>query len=247
VQIAMKFLPRIFTRWTFWATVAGVLVAYTALGFLLVPRVVRSQLLGTVAETYDRQAQVGKVRFNPYTFVLEIEEFSMPDTDGRTLLGFKRLHIDFELMSILRRAYSFKAITLDQPSALAVIRADGSLNLADLAKTRAPAEPEPVEPESAEVPRLFVGTFAVNTGRIDFEDRSRASEFQSSLKPITFVLRDFSTTGTGANAYMLDAESTLGEKLAWRGTLNANPVSSEARSPSPTSRRRPSGTTSVTR
>jgi hypothetical protein len=188
---------------------------------------VRSQLLGTVAETYDRQAQVGKVRFNPYTFVLEIEEFSMPDTDGRTLLGFKRLHIDFELMSILRRAYSFKAITLDQPSALAVIRADGSLNLADLAKTRAPAEPEPVEPESAEVPRLFVGTFAVNTGRIDFEDRSRASEFQSSLKPITFVLRDFSTTGTGANAYMLDAESTLGEKLAWRGTLNANPVSSE--------------------
>jgi hypothetical protein len=77
------------------------------------------------------------------------------------------------------------------------------------------------------VPRLFVGTFAVNTGRIDFEDRSRASEFQSSLKPITFVLRDFSTTGTGANAYMLDAESTLGEKLAWRGTLNANPVSSE--------------------
>ena len=225
----MKFLPRIFTRWTFWAIVAGVLVAYTLLGFLLVPRIVRSQLVDTVAATYDRQAQVGKVRFNPYTFVLEIEDFSMPDTDGRPLLGFRRLHIDFELMSILRRAYSFKAITLDQPGALAVVRPDGSLNLADLAKSQAPAEPEPAEPEPAEVPRLFIGTFSVNTGRIDFEDHSRSSEFQSSLKPITFVLRDFSTTGTGANFYMLDAESTLGEKLYWRGTLNANPVSSEGK------------------
>lgn len=225
----MKFLSRIFTRWTFWAIVAGVLVAYTLLGFLLVPRIVRSQLVGTVAEAYDRQAQVGKVRFNPYTFVLEIEDFSMPDTDGRPLLGFKRLHIDFELMSILRRAYSFKAITLDQPSALAVVRPDGKLNLADLAKSQAPAEPEPAESEPAEVPRLFIGTFAVNIGRIDFEDHSRSTEFQSSLKPITFVLRDFSTTGAGANFYMLDAESTLGEKLYWRGTLNANPVSSEGK------------------
>ena len=220
----MKFLPRIFTRWTFWAIVAGVLLAYTAAGFLLVPRIVRSQLIGTVAETYDRQAQVGKIRFNPYTFVLEIEDFAMPDTDGRALLGFKRLHIDFELMSILRRAYSFRAITLDQPFALAVVRADGSLNLADLAQeTQPPPEPEP---ESAEVPRLFIETFTVGQGRIDFEDLSRATKFQSALQPITFVLRDFSTTGTGANAYMLDAESTLGERLAWRGTLNANPVSS---------------------
>ena len=110
---------------------------------------------------------------------------------------------------------------------MAVVRPDGSLNLADLAKSQAPAEPEPAEPEPAEVPRLFIGTFSVNTGRIDFEDHSRSSEFQSSLKPITFVLRDFNTTGTGTNFYMLDAESTLGEKLYWRGTLNANPVSSE--------------------
>jgi uncharacterized protein involved in outer membrane biogenesis len=224
----MKFLPRIFTRWTFWLIVAGVLVAYTAAGFLLVPRIVRSQLVGTIAETYDRQAQVGKVRFNPFTFVLEIEDFAMPDTDGRPLLGFKRLHIDFELISILRRAYSFKAIRLEQPAALAVVRADGSLNLADLAKEKQPPqEPAEPEPEPEGVPRLYIGTFTVDTGRIDFEDLSRSTKFESSLKPITFVLRDFSTTGTGANSYTLDAESTLGERLVWNGTLNANPVSSQ--------------------
>jgi hypothetical protein len=224
----MKFVPRIFTRWTFWAIVAGVLLAYTAAGFLLVPRVVRSQLISGIAEAYDRQATVGPVRFNPYTFVLEVEDFAIPDTDGRPMLGFKRLHIDFELISILRRAYSFRAISLDQPMALAVVRPDSSLNLADLAEPRTAEEPAPessTEPD--EVPRLFIETFTVDQGRVDFEDLSRASKFASSLKPITFVLRDFSTMGTGANSYTLDAESTRGERLAWNGTLNANPVSSQ--------------------
>ncbi len=222
----MKFIPRIFTRWTFWLTVAGVLMAYTAAGFLLVPRIVRSQLVGGIAESFDREATVGKVRFNPFAFVLEIEDFALPDTDGRAMLGFKRLRVDFELISILRRGASFQAIALDQPAALAVVRSDGSLNFADLAKTKATAPaPEPAD-EAGEVPRLFIEAFTVDSGRIDFEDHSRASTFTSSLKPITFALRDFSTTGSGDNAYVLDAESTRGERLAWRGTLNANPVSS---------------------
>ncbi len=219
----MKFLPRIFTRWTFWLVVAGVLLAYTAAGFLLVPRIVRSQLVAGIDQNFGREAQVGEVRFNPFTFVLEIEDFALPDTDGRPMLDFKGLFVDFELISILRRAYSFRAITLDQPGALLVIRPDGSLNLADLAKETAPP-PEPAEP--AQLPRLFIDAFTVKTGRVDFEDHSRSSSFASSLKPITFLLRNFSTTGAGDNSYVLDAESTRGERLAWRGTLNANPVSS---------------------
>ncbi len=219
----MKFLPRIFTRWTFWLVVAGVLLAYTAAGFLLVPRIVRSQLVAGIDQNFGREARVGEVRFNPFTFVLEIADFALPDNDGRPMLEFKGLLVDFELISILRRGYSFRAIAFEQPGALLVIRPDGSLNLADLAK-ETDTPPEPAEP--AELPRLFIDAFTVNTGRVDFEDHSRSSSFASSLKPITFSLRNFSTTGAGDNSYVLDAESTRGERLAWRGTLNANPVSS---------------------
>jgi hypothetical protein len=221
----VKLVPRIFTRWTFWVVIAGVLLTYAAAGFLLVPRVVRDQLVTTFAERFDRQAAVGQVRFNPFTFVVELDDFTLADVDGRAMLGFRRLLIDFELISVLRRAYSFDAIGLEQPSARLVVRPDGSLNLADLAPRRS-AEPPAESAKPAKVPRLFIDAFTVNGGRVDFEDHRHATPFITALRPITFALRDFSTTGAGDNSYSLDAESVRGERLSWRGTLNAAPVSS---------------------
>src|SRR4030095_4504806 len=189
------------------------------------PICIQSQIRSTVAEKYHRVAQVGVVRFNPFTFVLEIVNFAIPDRDGRPTLHFAQLHIDFELMSILRRAYSFQAISFDAPGALVVVRPDGTLNLADLAQSSEPQPPEPAGEEEG-LPRLFIEAFTVNAGRVDFEDQSRPSQFATELKPIAFALRNFSTIGTGENAYQLEAESVLGERLSWRGRLNANPVSS---------------------
>ena len=140
----MKFLPRIFTRWVFWLAVVGALAVYTAAGFWLVPRLVQSQIRSTIAENYHRVAQVGEVRFNPFTFILEIDNFALPDIDGRPMVRFARLHIDFQLISIIRRALSYQAISLDAPGALVVVRPDGTLNFADLA-------PEP-QTEAAEPP-----------------------------------------------------------------------------------------------
>jgi Domain of Unknown Function (DUF748) len=222
----MKFVPRIFTRWVFWAAVAGAFAFYTAAGFLLVPRLVQSQIRSNVAKTYHRVAQVGEVRFNPFTFILEIDNFAFPDIDGRPMLQFARLHIDFELISILKRALSYQSIALDAPAARVVVRPGGTLNLADLAPPQ--AQPQAAEPpkEDEDLPRLFIEAFTVDNGRIDFEDQSRPSRFATALKPITFALRNFSTFGTGDNAYSLAAESVLGERLSWRGRLNAKPVNS---------------------
>jgi hypothetical protein len=74
--------------------------------------------------------------------------------------------------------------------------------------------------------RLFIEAFTVNGGRIDFEDLSRPSRFATALKPITFALRNFSTYGTGDNAYQLEGESVLGERLSWHGRVIASPFSS---------------------
>ena len=222
----MKFVPRIFTRWIFWLAVGGALALYTAFGFLLVPRIVQSQIRSTIASDYQRVAQVGKVRFNPFTFVLEVNDFALPDADGRPMLQFARLTIDFELMSILRRAFSFQNIQLDAPGARVVVRPNGTLNLADLAERKQQAQMQAPPAPAGEVPRLFIAAFTVNGGRIDFEDLSRATPFATALKPITFALRNFSTIGTGDNAYRLEAESAQRERLVWRGRLSAQPVNS---------------------
>src|SRR5690349_20585350 len=134
------------------AIAALVIGLYAIIGFFVVPRAVKSQIHEFARENYQREASVGRVRFNPFTLALEIQGFSFPDEDKQPLFGFERLLVNSSLSSIWRRGPSLELIELDQPFGRAVIRPDGTLNFADLAKPFE-KEQEP-EPES-EPTRVF--------------------------------------------------------------------------------------------
>jgi hypothetical protein len=200
-------------------------VAYTVVGFWLVPRLVRSNLLGFASEQYHRTASVGDITFNPYTLKLELRDFSLPDADNAQLLAFKRLLLDFDLSSVWRVGASFAAVELDDPFARVMLRPDGTLNLADLARLANPPPPS----DSKETPRVFIDRLSVATGRIAFEDRARATPFATELRPINFELRDFSTGGESGNAYSLRGASVEGETFAWSGTFQLTPLTSNGK------------------
>jgi hypothetical protein len=200
-------------------------LAYTAFGFWLVPRLVRSNLVGFASEQYNRAATVGDIRFNPFTLKLELRDFSLPDADGAPLLAFKRLLLDFDVSSVWRVGASFAAVELDDPFARVMLRPDGSLNLADLAKLAHPSPPS----DSDETPRVFIDRLSVATGRIAFEDRARATPFATELRPINFELRDFSTGGESGNAYSLRGASVDGETFAWSGSFRLTPLTSRGK------------------
>jgi hypothetical protein len=200
-------------------------VAYTAIGFWLVPRLVRSNLVGFASEQYQRKASVGDITFNPFTLKLELRDFSLPDADGAPLLAFQRLLLDFDVSSVWRLGASLAAVELDAPFARVMLRPDGSLNLADLAKLAHPSPPS----DSEETPRVFIDRLTVATGRIAFEDHARAAPFETELRPINFELRDFSTGGQSGNVYSLRAASSDGETFAWSGAFRLTPLASEGR------------------
>lgn len=217
-------VPRFLRRWTFWLVLAGVFLAYTAAGFGLVPWLVKSQAREHVTTTYQRELTIGEVRFNPFTLALDVRHVALPDSDGRPMLEFDRLFVNFQAISLFRRAWSFEEIMLDRPGARLVVRRDGTINFAYLARLQ--SAPAALEPVDAPPPRLYIERFAVTSGYADVEDSSRPTPFTASLRPITFTLHRFSTTGNGDNAYELTAESQRGEKLAWSGTFGVSPVSS---------------------
>src|SRR5690242_13863993 len=116
------------------AVVAGLVGLYAAVGFLLVPRWTRSELVGITARDYGRTLSLGDVRFNPFTWALEIRDFSFPDADGRPMISFGGLTVAVGISSVPRLAPSLSEIVLDSPHVNAVVRRDGKLNLADLEK-----------------------------------------------------------------------------------------------------------------
>lgn len=207
--------PLRLVAWTL-SGAAALVGAYAALGFWVAPKVIRSQVVKVIAEKYDRTATVGEVRFNPFTFKLEANDFSLPDADRKPMIGFGKLAVDLSIASIWRGGLAFNEIRLDAPRVRLVRRADGRLNIQDLIPSKEKDEP----------PRkVMIDHLEVRGGRAEVVDLARKAPFAKTFAPIGFTLKDFSTVKDGG-AYVLDALSERGEGLAWRGTLGLSPLAS---------------------
>jgi uncharacterized protein involved in outer membrane biogenesis len=204
------------------AVLVGLVALYAAVGFLLVPRWTRSELVQLTARDFGRTLSIGGVSFNPFTWTLDITDFSLPDADGRPMISFGRLEVAVGISSVPRLAPSLSAVVLDSPRVNAVVRRDGKLNLEDLEKPF--ARPAQAQAPAAKPFKLFLDRLAVGNGSVTYEDDSRPSPFRLDLNPIGFELLNFSTTGSTAGSYHLTATIGQGGRLDLTGTIRAQPV-----------------------
>src|SRR5689334_15889524 len=154
----LRWLRRLVTGRAFLITisvVAVLVVAYTLAGFFLVPRLIRTYVPRYVQTELKRRAEIGEVRVNPLLFKLEIKQFRLQEADGRPLLGFDRLFIDFQLSSLFRRAWTFAEVQLETPRLDAVLTRDGRLNIADLLDSLPKTEPA-TAPAATAPPRMLL-------------------------------------------------------------------------------------------
>jgi hypothetical protein len=224
------------TRWFIIPAALALLVGLYALaGFWLAPKLVRSQASAFVSEKLGKSLTLGEIRTNPFTFELDIRDIKIRDIGirdvattgapsasgsqaGGALVALDHLFVDFQVASLWERAYTFRQVILDGPYARAIIRPDGSLNLAELL-------PPSDEPE-APLPGIWIQDFRVDRGRVDFADQSRSLRPEKRLSPITFTLRDFRTTSEGGG-FQLAAASDEGERFDWSGRLSLQPLKSD--------------------
>jgi len=203
------------------AAILAVLVGlYALLGFYAAPKILRSQAIAFVKETYGRDLAIGEIRCNPFKLQLEVKDVAFPDTDARTMVGFKRLFIDFELSSIWHRAYTFKDIDIDAPTIRAVIRPDGSVNLAALKpKEKAPG---PEQAKDSGLPSVWIQSLLVEHGFADYVDQARRNPFERRFAPIKFSLKDFRTTPQGGD-FGFSAVGDRGAQIDWKGKFALEP------------------------
>ena len=66
---------------------ASLLLLYAALGFWLVPRLVRGEIEEFSAQHWKRKPAMGEITFNPFTLALELKAFDFRDSRGEALLA----------------------------------------------------------------------------------------------------------------------------------------------------------------
>jgi uncharacterized protein involved in outer membrane biogenesis len=198
-------------------------VAYTLAGFFLVPRLIRTHVPRFAQEQLKRRADIGEVRVNPLLFKVEIKNFRLQEADGRPLLGFDRLFIDFELSSLFRRAWTFADIQLEAPRVDVVMARDGRINLADLLDTFPKGEPAP---EPTAPARVVLRHAQVSGGVLSFTDLSGRTPQTATVQPIDVELNDIATLRDRRGPYAISARLTGGGVVDWEGEVSLVPVAS---------------------
>jgi len=145
--------------------VAGLIAAFAAIGFLVVPPLARAKIETMATEALGRSATLREVRFNPFTLRATLSDFAVADREpGRTLFAFETLILDLSSASFWRRAPVFDAVDVVRPKIALVRQADGAYNIQDLIDQVLARPPGPT-------PLFSVNNIEIRDGSFSLDDR----------------------------------------------------------------------------
>jgi uncharacterized protein involved in outer membrane biogenesis len=202
---------------------AGLLLAYAVAGFLIVPAIIKSQMLKRLPSMTKRQAAVREVAFNPFTFSFAMRGLSLTESNGQAFAGLDGFHLQFQaLSSLTRRAWVFRDVTLTHPFARVIRRKDGSFNFDNLLATDAAPSAKPAPPSA--LPAVVVESLRVDGASLEMDDLTPAAAFHDKLAPVNLQLTDFSTRSNAASAFVFSAATDANEKIAAAGNITIQPL-----------------------
>lgn len=171
-----------------------------------------------IADKSRHQLSIAEARFDPLHLSVSVKGLKLAEPDGKPLLAFGELFVDFEAASLFKWAYTFDAIRLTAPDARVELRPDGSLNWSALIEALKSKEDEPDKP----LPRLLIRRIDLERGQVAVADRKVG--FETALKPLDLRLTELSTLPDDKGAYTLAATTQLGARIRWKGEVTLKPV-----------------------
>jgi len=191
---------------------AALLLVYVLIGYFLVPYLIGAHVA------------IGKVRFNPVLLKLEANDFRLDAAEGRPLVAFNRLFVNFDPVSLLRWAWTFADVQLDGLAVNAEIARNGQFNLADLAERWSKGRPSRPDQKP---PRIIVRHFELRAATFAFTDFSQPKPASAKSDAINLDVAELATIPDREGRYAISAELPGGGALSWQGELSLQPIASK--------------------
>lgn len=198
--------------------VLGLVACYFLFAWLGFEPLVKWAAPKVIADKSRHQLSVAEARFDPLDLSVSVKGLKLAEPDGKPLLAFGELFVDFEAASLFKWAYVFEDIRLTEPDARVELRPDGSLNWSALIEALKSKEDEPDKP----LPRLLIRRIALERGQVAVADRKVG--FETALKPLDLSLTELSTLPDDKGAYTLAATTQPGARIRWKGEVTLKPV-----------------------
>ena len=206
-----------------------VLVLYTVVGFLVLPAVIKSQMLKRLPALTHRRVSIQQVKLNPYALSFTLRGFSLTETNGEEFASLGELYVNFQSVSLLKRGLVFSEISIKKPSANIIRLADGTFNFSNLLTNQSPATTTPTTTAPATnqaLPLVMIDELKIEDGQFGFTDLDRKKPFQRRLGPINVTLTKFTTRPKEGSQYSVVVNTDDGRTFAWSGDFSLVPLHS---------------------
>ncbi len=200
-------------------------LSYSLCGFLLIPYVIKSQLIQFVDGSLRQKASLESVSFNPFLLRLQLHKLQLETPEQAPLLSLGELVVDVDTFGLFKGAWQLSELRLTDSEIFAEIDSDGQLNLNRLIPP--PSQDSETVDDTAQpsaVPRLVLQNIALEQWRIHFKQLNRAEPFDLHLNPLNFNIAQLSTLPEDGGSYHFTAQLSDTETLAFSGELQLEPL-----------------------
>lgn len=219
-----------------WLWILLVLLLYTLAGFVLAPWLVERQLINLSAERADLTTSIDNIDINPYTLTFNMEGVNVTDSEAAPLLALERVFINFELVSVVRRAWSFDEFHVIGLDVALERYSDGDTNVGAVAERwNATADPqqdpqqEPEPQQDGDPVRLVIADLVVASAAMSVVDNVPEERFEARVDALDLAVENLSTLPDDTAGQGLTLTMGNGAVLTWTGTSSLNPLHSEGR------------------
>ena len=173
-----------------------------------------------IADKSQHHLSITSAKFSPIDLSVDLKGLKLTEPDGKLLLAFDDLFVDFDAGGLFQWALTFDTIRLTAPQARVELHPDGSLNWMALIEALKSKEVEPDQP----LPRLLIRHIALERGRVEVADHKVAGGFETVLSPLDLTLTELSTLPDDKGAYTLAATTRLSARIRWKGDMTLKPI-----------------------
>lgn len=208
--------------------VAGLLLAYTSFGFLILPQIVRAVAVKQLSKELNREVTIAAVRLNPYALSGAIRGLRVKDPDGETLLGWDEAYANLQLASFAGPPWVFRDISLSNPIVRVQVNRDYTLNFTDLVERFSKTDSNRPPPKASAAPAaLRVDRFRITGARVALADLTPRQPFRRVIGPVEIAMNDFRTDPENHNRHAFTGTTDGGESFSWSGEFSINPLRAE--------------------
>jgi Domain of Unknown Function (DUF748) len=205
----------------------SLLAAYTVIGFLILPPIIRSVAASQLAKQLDREVSIEKVKLNPFALSVTVDGLLIKDKDGQPFVSWDEVYVNFQLSSFFGHAWVFKEVSSTKPFIRAQMNPDGTFNFSDLITKFATNTSSAAPTQPARPPILHVGKLQIIGATVGVADLMAHRPYKRLLGPLTMTLENFRTDPDTESPYSFFGTTDTGEQYAWKGNVSLDPLSSQ--------------------